>query len=96
MPSPCRSPVSRKIAAASWCAVIASSNRRTSRSAMPRLFSAIAFAVPVAGLPEDRGRVLARGDRLLEPPHLPQREAEVVQRRGLVVPGRPDGGRHRG
>ena len=41
MPSPCRSPVSRKMATASWWAVIASSNRRTSRSATPRLFSAM-------------------------------------------------------
>ena len=41
MPSPCRSPVSRSIAAASWHAVIASSNRRTSTSAAPRLVSAM-------------------------------------------------------
>jgi hypothetical protein len=32
--------------------------------------------VPVAGFPEDRDRVLMGGDRFLEPPHIPQREAE--------------------
>ena len=71
LPSPCRSPVSRKIAAASRCALIASSNRSASASARPRLSSATALAVPVTGLPEDRGRVLVRADRLLKPVHLP-------------------------
>jgi hypothetical protein len=33
-------------------------------------------------------RVLAGADRLLEPPPLPQREAEVVQRRALAVRSR--------
>ena len=37
------------------------------------------FAVPVPGLPEDRGSVLAGADRLLKPPHLPQRRAKIVQ-----------------
>jgi len=45
-------------------------------------------AVPVAGLSPDGCRLLAGADRLLEPPHLPQRDAEVVQRGGFPV-GRP-------
>ena len=44
------------------------------------------LAVPVAGLPEDRGRALVHAARLLEPAHLPQREAEIIQRRALAVP----------
>jgi hypothetical protein len=32
--------------------------------------------VPVAGLLEGGRRVLMSADRLLEPPHIPQREAE--------------------
>lgn len=36
-PSPCRSPVSRYMAATSWWAVMASPNRRTSARARPRL-----------------------------------------------------------
>ena len=42
--------------------------------------------MPVPGLPVDRGRLLMGGDRLLKPPHLPQRQAEVVQRHALAVP----------
>src|ERR1035441_1025212 len=53
-----------------------------------------ALAVLVAGLPEDGGGVLVGGDRLVEPPHLPQGNAEVVQGRALAVPvaGLPEDG----
>ena len=40
----------------------------------------------VTGLLEDGGGVLARCDRLLEPPHGSQGQAEVVRRHGLAVP----------
>jgi hypothetical protein len=40
-------------AAASWWAVMASSNRCTSPRAMPRVAQRLAFAVPAAGLPVD-------------------------------------------
>ena len=45
-----------------------------------------ALAVPVPGLPEDRGRVLEGADRLLKPPHQRQRQAQIVQRLALAVP----------
>ncbi len=45
-----------------------------------------ALAVPIAGLPVDRGRVLVCGDWLLPPVRLLQREAEAGQRRALAVP----------
>src|ERR1700740_3341312 len=44
------------------------------------------FPVPIAGLPEDRDRVLMGADRLLEPPHLYEREAEADQCQALTVP----------
>jgi hypothetical protein len=42
--------------------------------------------VPVAGLAKDGNRVLVCGDRLLEPLHLREGEAEVGQRLALAVP----------
>src|ERR1700722_17271389 len=45
-----------------------------------------ALPVLVAGLPEDRDRILVSGDRLLEPLHLRQHEAEADQRQALAVP----------
>ena len=78
--SPCRSPISRKRAAASWRAVMASSNRPQLLQGAAEDVQRHGFAVPVAGLPEDGGRVLVGGDGLLEPAHLLQRAAEVVQR----------------
>jgi hypothetical protein len=43
------------------------------------------LAVLVAGLAEDGGGVLAGGGALLEPAHLAQGQAEIVQRRALAV-----------
>ena len=86
MPSPCRSPVSRKIAAASWWAVIASSNRRTSRSARPRLFSAMPSPCrsPVSRKIAAASwcAVIASSNRRTSR----SAQAEVVQRRGFVAP----------
>ena len=42
--------------------------------------------MPIAGLPVDGGGLLADGDRLIEPPHLPQYEPQVVPRRALAMP----------
>jgi hypothetical protein len=49
-PSRWRSPVSRKMAPASWHAVIASLNRRTSHSSMPRLVRVVPSPWPSLGV----------------------------------------------
>jgi hypothetical protein len=45
-----------------------------------------AFAVLVAGLPEDRGSFLVSADRVPEPARFSQGQAEAVQRGALTVP----------
>ena len=84
------------MAAASWCAVMASSNRRDLPQGDAEVVERRALAVTVAGLAEDGGRVLAGGDGLFEPPHLYQGAAKAVQRcafavavAGLAVDRRP-------
>jgi len=66
MASPFRSRASRKIAAASWYAVAASSTHPVSRSETETV-QRHGLSVLVASLPEDRGRILIRGDRLVQP-----------------------------
>ena len=71
------SPVSWKMAAAPRHAEMASSNRRTSRKAMPRLPRAMPSCHRSAGLPEDGGRFLQRGDGLVKPACTRQGLAQV-------------------
>ena len=84
------------MAAASRWAVIASSNRPHLLQGDAEIIQRHAFAVPVADLPEDRGRLLVGGDRLLKPAHPPAARCRDCPAPWLAVPvtGLPeDGGR---